>query len=341
MNNENNENSFLKKINILTAHHYNNSIEYKKIIDKIYLKKYKVMKIVDVPFLPVNIFKQIEIKSISENQIYKVIYSSGTSSSGLSKIFLDKLNAKSQTIALIKLVSRILGSKRLPMLIIDEEESIKNPLNFNAKTAAYLGFSIFGNNKTYLIKNKEIDYENINNFLSKHSSKPFFIFGFTYKVYLNLIKKINLKKLMIKNLTNGVLIHGGGWKKMENEKVSNEKFKAFLKKNYNLKQIYNYYGLIEQIGSIFLESQKCGYFTTNDYSEIIIRDKNFKALPDGKKGFIQILSLLPTSYPGHSLLTEDIGKIISIKNCKCGKNQKHFKIYGRVIESELRGCSDV
>lgn len=149
------QNNFLNKINSLSLHHYKNSKEFKKIINQIYSKKIFATKIEDVPFLPVNIFKETEIKSISKNQIFKVLNSSGTSSNVPSKIILDKQNAKLQTIVLIKLVSKILGTKRLPMLIIDEEENIADPLNFNAKIAAYLGFSIFGSDRTYLKKKKK------------------------------------------------------------------------------------------------------------------------------------------------------------------------------------------
>ena len=41
------------------------------------------------------------------------------------------------------------------------------------------------------------------------------------------------------------------------------------------KRIYNYYGLVEQIGSIFFEC-KNGYFHTSCFSDIIIRDKFLK-----------------------------------------------------------------
>ena len=51
------------------------------------------------------------------------------------------------------------------------------------------------------------------------------------------------------------------------------------------------------------------------------------------------MSVLPTSYPGHNIITEDIGKIFKIK-CNCGLNSTHFKIYGRAKEAEIRGCSD-
>ena len=55
---------------------------------------------------------------------------------------------------------------------------------------------------------------------------------------------------------------------------------------------------------------------------------------------IQLLSLLPTSYPGHSILTEDIGSIYGEDDCSCGRKGKYFKIYGRLKNAELRGCSD-
>jgi len=83
-----------------------------------------------------------------------------------------------------------------------------------------------------------------------------------------------------------------------------------------------------------------GYFHTSVYSEIYVRDNNFKLLKNRKKGIIQILSLLPTSYPGHNILSEDIGIIFGEDTCKCGRLGKYFKILGRVKQAEIRGCSD-
>ena len=53
------------------------------------------------------------------------------------------------------------------------------------------------------------------------------------------------------------------------------------------------------------------------------------------------MSLLPLSYPGHSILTEDRGQIIDFDGCKCGKSGKYFLVRGRLPKAELRGCSDV
>ena len=64
-------------------------------------------------------------------------------------------------------------------------------------------------------------------------------------------------------------------------------------------------------------------------------------MKNGNRGFIQLLSLLPTSYPGHSILTEDIGEIVDNKNCSCPLYGKRFLVHGRIKEAEIRGCSDV
>ena len=127
---------------------------------------------------------------------------------------------------------------------------------------------------------------------------------------------------------------------MENIKVTNKIFKKALFSKIKLKNVYNYYGLVEQTGSIFIEC-KCGFFITSIFSDILIRDKNFNILNNGGKGFIQLLSLLPTSYPGHSILTEDIGEIVEKSSCKCPVYGKRFLVHGRVKEAEVRGCSDV
>ena len=329
---------FLQKITQLNNYHYQNSIQYKKIVDLVYSSKKKI-KLDEIPFIPAKLFKEIDLKSIPSKKVFKVLNSSGTSSGKPAKIYLDKENARKQTIVLNEIVSKIIGKKRMPMLIIDEKKNINNPNKFDAKTAAIIGFYMFGNNHEYLIKNGSIDYKSLNKFLEKYSTKKFLIFGFTSLVFENLIKKVELKKLK-HNFANGILIHGGGWKKMEEIKISNKVYKERLKQKLKLINVYNYYGLIEQTGSIFFECKGCGCFTPSKYSEILIRDKDFKTIPNNQKGFIQLLSILPKSYPGHSILTEDIGEIVS-NNCKVCKTNKKFKVYGRAEQSEIRGCSDV
>lgn len=332
---------FQKSILKLTLHHYKKCFLYKKILNSLNFKFNSSTKLEDIPMMPARIFKNYDLFSVPKNKIIKTLVSSGTTNSKVSKIFLDSENASNQVKALKQLMQSILGKDRLPMIIIDKDPRFSDRKKFSAKTAAILGFSYFGKKHFYLLdKDENINYQGLNKFLKEFSNKDFFIFGFTSFVYENLLKNIDLSKVNL-NFSKGILLHGGGWKKLENLKIDNLLFKRQLLKKFKIKKIFNYYGMVEQTGSIFLECDNCGGFKTSRYSEIIIRDKNFNSLTSGKKGMIQIISNLPTSYPGHSILTEDNGKIIKDGNCKPGFHGKCFVVNGRLEKAELRGCSDV
>lgn len=67
---------------------------------------------------------------------------------------------------------------------------------------------------------------------------------------------------------------------------------------------------------------------------------DFSVCQIGEKGFIEVVSAIPESYPGHCLLTEDMGEILGEDDCPCGRKGKYFRIEGRLKNAEIRGCSD-
>jgi hypothetical protein len=68
--------------------------------------------------------------------------------------------------------------------------------------------------------------------------------------------------------------------------------------------------------------------------------QDFSICDRGEKGVIQVVSVLPESYPGHAILTEDEGVLLGEDDCACGRKGKYFKILGRIKNAEVRGCSD-
>jgi hypothetical protein len=99
--------------------------------------------------------------------------------------------------------------------------------------------------------------------------------------------------------------------------------------------------MVEQVGSIFLEGDD-GNFYPPTFADVIIRDpQTFEELPPGQTGVVEVLSLLPRSYPGHALLTEDLGVVHAIDPLGGNRLGKSFSILGRIPRAELRGCSDV
>jgi hypothetical protein len=84
-----------------------------------------------------------------------------------------------------------------------------------------------------------------------------------------------------------------------------------------------------------------GHLHSPIFADIIIRDPiTLEPMPFGQTGVVEVLSALPLSYPGHILLTEDMGLIHGEDDCPCGRQGKYFSISGRLPNVEIRGCSD-
>lgn len=333
------EEFFLKDIKKSLSFHSKNSKEFNNLI----LNTNALIdsnRINQLPYVPARLFKLMDLKSIKDENIFKIMTSSGTSGQAVSKIFLDKESSIMQTRVLSHIVGSYLGKKRRKMLIIDSESIIKDRKKFNARAAGILGFSSFGKNHTYLLDNDlNLDVKKLNDTLEDNGNNPILIFGFTFliwqKFYQSIIKhgnNLNFPK-------DTVLIHGGGWKRLYESSVDNTQFKAALYE-IGITNVHDYYGMIEQTGSIFVECEK-GHLHCSDYSDVITRDQmTHEPLDFNKEGLIQVISLLPSSYPGNSILTEDIGMILGEDDCECGRKGKYFTISGRMKQSEVRGCSD-
>ena len=340
LNKEEKSKLFTEYLKELSLKHYQKCENYRKIVDKLNCNLSEIKNYTEIPFLPVRLFKEFDLKSIPTEEVFKTMTSSGTSGQAVSKIYLDKTTASNQQKTLVKIVSDFTSASRMPMLIIDSPSVIKNRNMFSARGAGILGFSIFGADRTYALDDDmNINIPVIEAFLEKHKGQKILLFGFTFMIWQFFYKK--LKELNIKlDLSNGILIHGGGWKKLVNEAVSKEEYKQSLNDVCGIKSVHDYYGMVEQTGCVYMECEY-GHLHASIFSDVIIRNpKDFSITKTGEKGLIQVCSLLPESYPGHSLLTEDEGIILGEDDCPCGRKGKYFTILGRIKNAEIRGCSD-
>ncbi len=328
------------QLTTLIQHHIDSCNAYKNILTATNFQLDSICCTKDIPFIPIQMFKDLELKSISEKQIFKTMMSSGTTGQKVSKIFLDRETSANQQKTLSKIVCDFIGKGRYPMLIIDSPSIIKNRQMFSARGAGILGFSIFGSEVAYALKeNMTLDIVGIKNFLGKHTSSSILIFGFTFIIWQNFYHEI-IKNNIDLNIVDAILIHGGGWKKLKDKSISTSEFNSRIKQVCGISRIHNYYGMVEQTGCIYIECEH-GYLHTSIFSDVIIRRyKDFSVCDIAEKGIIQVLSMLPKSYPGHSILTEDEGVLLGIDDCLCGRLGKYFRVEGRLKQSEIRGCSD-
>ncbi|MGI9274207.1 MAG: hypothetical protein ACR2PT_05020 [Endozoicomonas sp.] len=320
----------------LDSHHYQHCDAYRNLVDALGLELAEQSG----PLLPVRLFKEYDLKSVPEDAVIKTLTSSGTTSSKVSRIFLDRQTSGNQSKVLVRIMQHYLGKARLPMLIIDHPGVVKDRRSFSARGAGILGLSTFGRGHTYALDDDmNINFEAIDEFLSRFEDQPVFIFGFTFMVWQYFLQELKAQGRKL-NLPNSVLIHSGGWKKLQDRAVDNETFKAAARELAGIERVHNFYGMVEQVGSVFVECQE-GYLHSPVYSDITILDPfDMKALPAGEKGVVAVESALPSSYPGHRLLTEDLGTVMGEDDCGCGRKGKYFLIHGRLAKAEARGCSD-
>lgn len=327
----------------LTKLHQENCPEYASMLDSINFCIDEVNSYKDLPFLPVRLFKELDLRSIAQDSIVKTMTSSGTTGQSVSKIYLDRNTASNQQKTMVKIVSEFTGSSRMPMIILDCPSVVKNRAMFSARGAGILGFSIFGAKKIYALDDDmKLNVDGLKEFLERFKGQKILLFGFTFMIWQHFYKELMRlrEEGIIFDLSNGILIHGGGWKKLVSEAVSHDEFHRRLKDVCGIEKIHDYYGMVEQTGCIYMECE-CGHLHASVFSDVITRRPlDFAECEIGEKGIIQVVSTIPESYPGHSLLTEDEGVVLGIDDCSCGRKGKYFKIDGRLKNAEIRGCSD-
>ncbi len=319
------------------GHHRARSAGYASILDAIgHTAERRYTSLEELPWLPVRIFKETKLSSISEHDVFRTLTSSGTTGDP-SRIYLDRAAAETQTRVLARTMQSVLGPKRLPMLIVDSVAAFHGKTSYSARGAGVLGMMSFGRDHTWVLDEEEqSDPGVVRSFLSRYGEEPFLIFGFTFLVWQYLYRVARDEGL---DLRNGVLIHSGGWKRMADLAVDNRTFREAFARDTGLTRIHDFYGMVEQIGVVHMEGPDGGSLYSPDFAEVIIRDPlTWEPVPIGKPGLIQVISTVPESYPGNVLMTEDLGVVDGIDDGPWPG--KRFRVLGRLPRAEARGCSD-
>lgn len=335
------ERALLPALDQLTRAHYATCEPYRRAVDAVFggLKSH-YPALADLPFIPVSLFKQFEMRSVPREAVFRVLTSSGTTGQAVSRIYLDRETAGRQAKALVRIMQHFIGKDRLPMIILDHPGVVKDRESFSARGAGILGLMQFGRQPVYALRDDmSFDHETVARYLESHAGRPVLFFGFTFMAWQHAITALQAagKKLPA---SAGILIHSGGWKKLESARVDAGAFNAAAQATLGVERVINFYGMVEQVGSVFFEN-RLGCLHAPVFADVIVRDPvTLQPLPPGRQGLIQVLSLLPQSYPGHSLLTEDMGALAGLDDAAAGMAGRFFRVEGRAPRSEVRGCSD-
>lgn len=324
----------LAALNDLTRLHMERCEPYRRIVEGAFADP-RAARVADVPFLPVGLFKSHELRSVAKEDVFKVVASSGTTTGRASKVALDRATASLQTRTLLRLLSDFVGPARLPLLVVDYAPGGGRAVT--ARYAATVGVMPLGRDALFCLDERMAHGRDaLREWLGKHGGGPLLVFGFTFVLWKWLAELADGEV----DLSQAVLLHTGGWKKLEAEKVDNAAFKAAFARRTGLRRVHNFYGMAEQVGTVFVECD-AGVLHAPAAADVLVRDeRTWEPVAPGGSGVVQCLSVLPESYPGHSLLTEDLGTLVGADGCACGRRGAHFRVTGRAPRAELRGCSD-
>jgi len=332
----------LPRFEALTRHHYAACGPYRHVVDRVFggLERIDFTRLEGLPFFPVSLFKTHILKSVPDAEVIKVLTSSGTTGQQVSRIHLDAETSQTQSAVLVKVAQHFLGRDRLPMVVLDHPGVLRERDSYSARGAGILGMLQFGYRPFYALReDMSLDVEGLRGYLDTMRGRRLLLFGFTWMVWQYFVGAIERAGLAF-DLSHGILVHSGGWKRLRDSAVSPEAFRTRLFELTALPSVVNFYGMVEQVGSVYFENEQ-HHLQTPIFSEVIVRDPvTLAPLGTGQPGLIQVLSCLPTSYPGHSLLTEDLGVIRGVDLPDSGMNGRCFDVIDRVPRAELRGCSD-
>ncbi len=339
---------FLEAVREAALYHYAHCLSYRIFCEKRDFKPEEMTEIDELPYLPVSIFKHSLLLSIPEEEVFREINSSATTSGKPSRIGLDRQTSRRQSKCFNKVVLERLGNKRRKFLVLDVPESIKRTNIVSARSSTIRSLLFCASEAHTCIEEVNgrltLDEEKLDAILTQaqEDDEQIIIFGFTYILYNYVVRHLVEKETKY-NLKGSKVIHIGGWKKLESEKVSPEKLIADCAQAFGVKEgdVIDFYGFTEQSGMIYPTCEE-GVRHMPVWGEVLARDPlTLKQVPVGKEGMLQFITPIQMSYPGHSVLTEDIGIVLGTGDCPCGRNGSTFKVIGRAEQAEVRGCGDI
>jgi len=288
---------------------------YKDFCDFLNVKPTQVKRIYDIPFFPIQFFKENTIltEGISSE---KEFTSSGTTGSIPSKHYIAKLSLYEESF--LKTFKQFYGDIQqyailalLPSYLERGGSSLVYMVDdlINRSNNTHSGF--------YLHDNQAL-IEKLR--LLEASGQKTILLGVSYAL-LDIIEKTNFQ------LKHTIVMETGGMKGRREEMIK-EELHTVLKKGFGVKEIHSEYGMTELLSQAY--SKGNGVFTCPPWMKILTRDTEdaLTFLKNGPGGInvIDLANLYSCSF----IATQDLGKI---------HENGSFEILGRFDSSDIRGCN--
>jgi phenylacetate-coenzyme A ligase PaaK-like adenylate-forming protein len=311
-----NEIEFNKKALEVFNHQFKNNKVYRSFCDLLYIHPSDITKIEDIPFLPIQFFKQRKVVS-SLDKVDELFTSSGTTGSITSKHYVTDINLYKQ--------SYLNGFHHFYGDIEDYTvlALLPNYLERKGSSLVYMVDDLIRKSKQeesgFYLNNLEDLAKKLTQL--NHQHKKVLLIGVSFAL-LDLIEKHQFR------LTNTIIMETGGMKGRRKELIRNE-LHQLLSAGFGVEKIHSEYGMTELLSQAY--SIGNGIFETPPWMKILTRDTEdaLTIQSTGNTGGINVIDL--ANYNSCSFIaTQDLGKT---------HHNNTFEIIGRFDNSDIRGCN--
>ena len=281
----------LQYFNIENNFHYENNILYRKIVDAQFNGQNYFNNLNEIPFLPVQYFKEPGKDLTTSKKIHRRLYSSATS--GVPSIInIDNETSKRQIYSLTSTLSNFIGKSRREFLISDIVPNISSS-EISARNSAVSGFINFSSKTHYIFNYKNnIFSPNISQIkkVIENSDSSLVICGFTFLLYKYRTMYMNSEE-----------ITGPVWAEKNDPRITNT---GKIFRRYHIDEIPQLFNVLKGDMSMVGPRPERPHFVQNLIKEIPYYSHRMKVKP-GVTGWAQILGTYDTSI-------EDVNKKLKL-----------------------------
>ena len=310
------ESNFEELALTIFRYQFENNTCYRSFCDLLNVHHSDVTTIEEIPFLPIEFFKNHKIYN-AENQAQQVFFSSGTTGALRSQHQVADIAVYEQSFRLAfqqfyGAVDDYVILALLPSYLEQKGSSLVYMIaDLIQKTKRDESGFFLDNNDALIRLLIQLN----------ESNQKVLLIGVSYAL-LDLIEKHQF------SLTNTVIMETGGMKGRRRE-LTREELHQRLKKGYGVQEIHSEYGMTELLSQAY--SKGGGRFHCPPWMKVFIRDAEdpLSLVEQSRTGGINIVDL--ANYNSCSFIaTQDLGKVFK---------DDSFEVLGRFDHSDIRGCN--
>lgn len=298
---------------------YENVEIYRRFVDYLNIDRSLIKQIHDIPFLPIEMFKNhlvLDRKS-SASQYFQ---SSGTTQMSRSKHYIADFSLYEDSI--YHSFEQFIGKPEdyiflglLPSYSENTHSSLIYMVDFLMKKSdkPENGYFLY-------------NHQDLFDLLQNLTDKKVILFGVSFALldFLDFCES----GAQILNLSNSVTVIETGGMKGRKEEMTKDELLSIFRTGFKTDRIYSEYSMTELLSQAYSLGENV--YKSPDWMKILIRNTEdpFSYVEEGKTGAINIIDLA-NRHSCAFIATQDLGKA----------ENNTFQVLGRIDHSDIRGCS--